>query len=232
MGLGPKLGLEIFPSGGAQEFRLRFRAPDGTHFDATEKYALGVLDVIEEHIGAEKVDLTLGYVGTIPSSFPINAVYQWSRGPEEGILRIALRHGSGIDTELAKEELRVAVRPEVSRIAFLLRTGGHRQRSNELWFPDADRDRRPRANLDESRAYIADLQQELAGSTSLRDMQIAQSLDYPTVTVDVNREMAAYSGTSASKVARSVVAATSSTRFSCAKLLARSENRHWLPSAN
>src|SRR6185295_2726660 len=104
--VGSNLGLEIFPSTGVNEFRLRFRAPDGTHFDTTEQYPLQVLDAISEEIGADKIDLTLGYVGTIPSSFPINGVYQWSRGPEEGLLRIALRHGSGIDTERAKEGLR------------------------------------------------------------------------------------------------------------------------------
>ena len=44
-----------------------------------------------EAVGRENVALTLGYVGMIPSSFPINGVYQWSRGPEEAILRLALK---------------------------------------------------------------------------------------------------------------------------------------------
>ncbi|HEY1068241.1 MAG TPA: efflux RND transporter permease subunit, partial [Pirellulales bacterium] len=68
-------------------------------------------------------------------------------------------------------------------------------------------------NLAESRAYMEDLKKELAGIESLRDVQIAQSLDYPTVDVRVDREKAAYTGTTASQIARSVVAATSSTRF-------------------
>src|SRR5581483_1021320 len=72
----------------------------------TEQYALGILDAVSEQIGPKNIQLTLGYVGTIPTSFPINAVYQWSRGPEEGILRIALKSGSGIDTEAAKDGLR------------------------------------------------------------------------------------------------------------------------------
>ena len=37
------------------------------------------------------VAVTLGYLGTVPSSYPINSVYHFSRGPEEGLLRIALR---------------------------------------------------------------------------------------------------------------------------------------------
>jgi multidrug efflux pump subunit AcrB len=69
------------------------------------------------------------------------------------------------------------------------------------------------ANLEESRAYMLEVQKELASLPALRDVQIAQSLEYPTVNVLVDREKASYSGTTAAQIARSVVAATSSTRF-------------------
>jgi multidrug efflux pump subunit AcrB len=69
------------------------------------------------------------------------------------------------------------------------------------------------ANLQENRAYLLKLQQELAALPYLRDIQFAQSLDYPTVDVRVDRERAGLSGASVAEVARSVVAATSSTRF-------------------
>ena len=48
------------------------------------------LNLIEQEVGKENVDLTLGYVGMIHSNFPVNAVYQWSRGPEEAILYVDL----------------------------------------------------------------------------------------------------------------------------------------------
>src|SRR5262249_33901241 len=54
---------------------------------------------------------------------------------------------------------------------------------------------------------------ELAKIPSLRDLQFAQSLDYPAVSVDVDRERAGLSGVTTSDVARSLVSATSSSRF-------------------
>jgi multidrug efflux pump subunit AcrB len=211
--LGTRLGLEIFPTVGVDEFRLRFRAPDGTHFDTTEQYALDVLDAVSEKVGREKIQLTLGYVGTIPSSFPINAVYQWSRGPEEGLLRIALRHGSGIDTERAKEELRPFLAQRFPELRFSFEPADIVSEVMSFGSPTPIEIAARGANLAESRAYIEDVQRELALIPALRDLQIAQSLDYPTVNVQVNREKASFSGTSTSQVARSVVAATSSTRF-------------------
>jgi multidrug efflux pump subunit AcrB len=105
----PRLGQEIFPVVDAGQFRLRVRAPDGTHIARTERYATDVLDLVKQEVGAENVALTLGYVGMIHSNFPVNAVYQWSRGPEEAILYVDLKDGSGVDAEKAKESLRARV---------------------------------------------------------------------------------------------------------------------------
>ena len=213
VGVGSQLGVEIFPSAGVDEFRLRFRAPDGTHFDTTERYALGVLDAVSEHVGRDNVEITLGYVGTIPSSFPINGVYQWSRGPEEGILRIALKPGSGVDTELAKDELRTILAKKFPEVRFSFEPADIVSEVMSFGSPTPIEIAARGANLDESRAYMLEVQRELKTIPSLRDAQIAQSLDYPTVNVRVDREKASFSGTTAAQVARSVVTATSSTRF-------------------
>ena len=50
-----------------------------------------VLDVIKETAGPDNVELTLAYLGTIGSAYPINTVYQWMRGPEDAIVRVALQ---------------------------------------------------------------------------------------------------------------------------------------------
>ncbi|TXT29871.1 MAG: acriflavin resistance protein, partial [Planctomycetota bacterium] len=57
------------------------------------------------------------------------------------------------------------------------------------------------------------MQTELAKLPAIRDMQVAQSLDYPTVEIKVDREKAGLSGTTVSNVTRSIVTATSSSRF-------------------
>ena len=49
--------------------------------------------------------------------------------------------------------------------------------------------------------------------SALRDLQFVQALDYPTVSVQIDRQKAGWSGVSVAEVARSVVAATSSSRF-------------------
>ncbi len=211
--VGGRLGSEIFPLVDAGEFRLRMRAPDGTHFEQTERLTLEVLKVIEDKVGRENVEITLAYVGTIPSTYPINAVFQWSRGPEEALLRVALKSGSGIRIEDLKEDLRreLAVRMPQLRLSFepadiineVMSFGSATPVDVAVSGP----------NMADNRTYAEKIRKNLAEISGLRDLQFAQSLDYPTVDVHIDREKAGLSGVVPADVARSLVAATSSSRF-------------------
>ena len=92
--VGRSLGMEIFPKVDAGRFQLRMRAPDGTRYEETERLAIAALDSIGRVVGRERVAISIGYVGLIPSSYPINAIYQWTGGPEEAILRVAMKKGA------------------------------------------------------------------------------------------------------------------------------------------
>ncbi|MFN9347722.1 MAG: efflux RND transporter permease subunit, partial [Planctomycetota bacterium] len=114
--IAPRLGQSIFPVVDAGQFRLRMRGPDGTHIEKTESLAKQSLEIISQELGKENVSLTLGYVGMIHSNFPVNAVYQWSRGPEEAILYVGLKEGFPMSDQELKERLRqrlTAAMPEV-----------------------------------------------------------------------------------------------------------------------
>src|SRR5262249_17467453 len=62
-------------------------------------------------------------------------------------------------------------------------------------------------------AYVERVRAELARVPSLRDLQFAQSLDYPAVEVELDRQRAGLSGVTVADVARALVPATSSSRF-------------------
>jgi len=212
--LAPRLGMEIFPTVDAGQFRVRLRAPDGTHFDKTEQMALQVLEQIKHAAGSENIEISLGYVGSIPSSFPINAVYQWSRGPEESILRVALKPGSGVRVERLKRELRAVLAEKMPDVRASFEPGDIVNEVMSFGSPT------PieiavigGKNAADVRAYIERIRTNLAAVSTVCDLQFAQSLEYPTVEVNVDRRKASYSGVVAAEIARSLVPATSSSRF-------------------
>lgn len=208
-----RLGVEIFPSIDSGEFRLRMRAPDGTHIDKTEQLALQSLEIVKELVGKENVELTLGYVGTIPPSFPINAVYQWSRGPEEAILRIALKHGSGIRTEDMKERLRETLAQRLPGIRYSFEPADIVSEVMSFGSPTPVEVAVRGGSFDENRAFLDKVTTAFKEIPPLRDIQTVQPLDYPTVNVAVDRKKSGISEVTPSQILRSVVAATSSSRF-------------------
>src|SRR5258708_3061614 len=64
-----------------------------------------------------------------------------------------------------------------------------------------------------SREYAEKVREVLAKLPALRDLQFGQSLDYPTIDVGFNRERGGLLGVKTVDAARSLVAATSSSRF-------------------
>ncbi len=68
-------------------------------------------------------------------------------------------------------------------------------------------------NLAASRAYTDRLRIEMSKIADLRDLKYELPLDYPSVDVKVNREMAGQLGVTTNQVARSLSEATYSSRF-------------------
>jgi multidrug efflux pump subunit AcrB len=213
VGVGSGLGLEIFPKVDAGRFQLRMRAPTGTRIEETEKLALGVLDAIRGEVGADNVDISVGYVGLIPSSYPINAIFQWTGGPEEVVLRVALKRQSGLAVEPLKERLRSVLQTKMPEVRFSFEPADIVSEVMSFGSPTPVEFTVNGPSLAENRAYAEKVRAELAKVGALRDLHFVQALDYPTVAVQVDRQKAGLSGVSVAEVARSLVAATSSSRF-------------------
>jgi len=213
VGVGRSLGLEIFPKVDAGRFQLRMRAPTGTRIEETEKLALDVLATIRGDVGADDVEISIGYIGLIPSSYPINAIFQWTGGPEEMVLRVALKRGTTVAVESLKERLRGVLAEKMPEARFSFEPADIVSEVMSFGSPTPVEFTVNGPNLAENHAYAEKVRMELAKVPSLRDLQFVQALDYPTVGVQIDREKAGLSGVSVAEVARSVVAATSSSRF-------------------
>src|SRR5437870_2825255 len=101
------LGTEIFPKVDSGQFQLRVRAPDGSALEATEALAKDLLEEIARQAGDEQnVAISVTLVGTASYNYPINAIYLWTSGPQEAVLRVALKRDSGIRLEDFKHRLR------------------------------------------------------------------------------------------------------------------------------
>jgi len=211
--IAPRLAREIFPSAASNQFRLRFDAPDGTRVPVTEEMARRVLDIINREAGRGNVDLTLGYVGTQGSSYPINAVFLWTSGPHEAILNVALKPGASISLNDLEEKLRKKLPQEFPGSHFSFDPGDLVSQILNFGTPSVIEVATTGPQYNDVLSYAGKIQQELAKIPELRDLGYEEPLHYPTVNVNLNRVMAGQLGTTADQIGQAVVSATGSSRF-------------------
>ena len=210
---GQGLGTEIFPQVDAGQLQLRLRAPTGTRIEGTEAIAIQVLDLIKKEAGAANVAITLGFIGVHSPSYPINLLYLWNGGPEEGVLQVQLKPGTGIRIEDLKERLRKKFADQLPDVSFSFEPSDIVSRVMSLGASTPIEVAITGQDLAVDRQFADKVKEKLQSIPSMRDIQFGQALDYPTVDVNVDRERAGLMGVDMSEVSRSLVAATSSSRF-------------------
>ena len=219
--IGKKLGTEIFPKTDSGQFALRFRAPSGTQVAITEGIAKQILATVAREAGGEdKVDISIGMVGVHNSSFPVNLVHLWNGGPEEGWLAIQLKREAGKKIENFKEHLRGVLAKELPEVRFSFEPQDIVSRVMSFGSPTPIEVAINAPSLAVGKGYAEKMAERLGKIPFLRDVQIAQSLDFPTVNVKVDRERAGLLGVKVDDVTKSLVAATTSSRFTVANFWA------------
>ncbi|MFD2257375.1 efflux RND transporter permease subunit [Luteolibacter algae] len=212
--IGPQIGREIFPQTDSGQFAIRFRAPSGTQVAITEKIAIRILDTVAREVGGkDKVEMSIGMVGVHNSSFPVNLVYLWNGGPGEGFLAVQLTEDSGIRIADLKEKLRSVLKAEMPEVSISFEPQDIVTRVMSFGSPTPLEIAVSGPDIAVSKAHAELLLKELKKVGSLRDLQFSQDLNFPTVNVHIDRERAGLLGVEVDDIARSLVAATTSSRF-------------------
>jgi multidrug efflux pump subunit AcrB len=210
--LVPRMGTEIFPDSNSPVYRIRLRAPSGTRVEETERILLRALNVIQREAGPDNVQITSDFVGVIPSSYPVDLIHLFTSGPQEAIIQVALKPDAPRGEEL-RERLRKSLQSQLPACQFSFEAGDIVGQVMSFGSPTPIEVAVLGSNLQDVYGYAQKVQAQLAPLSFLRDLQFAQEINYPTLDIDINRDRAGQFGLTMADVVRSVVPATSSSRF-------------------
>ena len=233
--VGPQLGTELFPQIDSGQFVLRFRMPAGTNYELTREAWVHGLRTIQDEIGEENVMISMGFAGQQAPNYGMNNMLLFMRGPDDAQMRVALREGSGIHLDELRDRLRDKMPEKLSTwFADRLQREGvsptratHLARQISLAFEPGDLVSEVMSfgspapieiviyspQLPIAQAHAERVLAELDKISWLRDVQIQQSLQYPTVPIEIDRQKAGLSGLDVDQVGRSVLVTTSSSRM-------------------
>lgn len=208
------IGTDILPSSGGLDMQVRIRAEEGTGLEKTESYVLAIEGLIREQAGDSGVGITSAFVGTHSPNTPINPIFLFTSGSHEAVLQVSLNRDvyKGTLTELQENiRQRVAQKfPEV-QIVFepieLVEKIMSQGATTPISVKVAGRD------LQQAKAYAEKVKLELDDIDFFRDVHIAEPVNSPSLSIEVDRARAAQFGLSMRDVSTTLTTATSSSRY-------------------
>jgi multidrug efflux pump subunit AcrB len=208
----PRIGTEIFPDANAPLLRVRLRMPTGTRIEQSELKVLKALDVIKHEAGPENVEISSDFMGVQPPSYPVNLIHLFTTGPGEAIVQVSLKEGTRRGEDL-REKIRDGIQKELPGSTVSFEAADIVSQVMGFGSPTPVEVAVMGVNLQNDYDFAKRVQHEMIQLPFLRDLQFAQEPNYPTMDINVNRDRAGQFGLTMADVVRSVVPATSSSRF-------------------
>ena len=207
------IGIDIFPKVDAGQAQVRLRLKTGTRIERTEEATQQLLKTAEDIVGEGNVDISSAFIGTQPSSFPVNLIHLWTSGPHEAVIRINLNKKAGFPIEKFKEELREKFAVQLPDAKLSFEPGDLVDQVMNLGSTNPIEVAVLGSKLDVSLKVAEQLKNNLAAVDFFRDVQITTPIDYPGMKINIDRVKAGQLGLTVNNIAKSMTTATSSSRF-------------------
>lgn len=206
-------GTEIFPKVDAGQLQLRLRMPPGTRIERTEDATKKTLQLIDEAAGKQNIAITSSFAGLQPQSYAISPIFLYTSGPQEAVIKVNLVKGAGVSVEAIKETLRSTVPKNIPGALLSFEPADLVDQVMSLGSNNPVEVVVQGKNLAQSRGIAEKLKENISHIPYLRDVQLAQPLDYPIVQISYDRVRAGQMGVTISQAGRSVLEGTSSSRL-------------------
>lgn len=206
------IGRDVLPKVNSSQFQLRLRAPDGTRVERTEEKAIAVLKELEKMVGKEHIAITSAYVGQHPSLFSVNPIYLFTAGPHEAVFQVSLKDYH-VNMDEFKDKVRERIKTILPDVKLSFEPIELTDKVLSQGSPTPVEVRIAGKNKKQNEEYANKIVEKLKKITYLRDVQIAQPIKYPSLNIDIDRTRAAQLGIDMSDISKSLIASTSSSRY-------------------
>jgi multidrug efflux pump subunit AcrB len=207
------IGRDVLPKSNAGQFQMRLRAPDGTRVERSEEYMLATLKILDTIVGHDNIELTSAMVGMHGGQFSTNPIYLFMAGPQEGVLQVSLKEDFKVKMDNLKEDFRNKLAADLPELKVSFEPIELTDKILSQGSPTPIEVKVIGKNKKLNEEYANKMVAKLRQISYLRDVQIDEAIHYPALDIDIDRMRATQLGANASTIGRSLIAATSSSRF-------------------
>lgn len=210
-----KIGKDMMPKlNHSHQFQVRIIGQQGKRIERTELAVKQVIGIIKSIVQDKNIEISSAFVGMTPSSYGTSSLYVFNAGPHEATLQVNIaKEYEMTSLDNLKDEIRKKVHEQLSGVNVSFEPIDLTDKIMSQGSLTPIEVRIGGKDLKDGEKYANQLITELRKISYLRDIRINQPLNYPSFDIKIDRVRLAQFGLTADMVSKSVVAATSSSRF-------------------
>ena len=203
----PGIGSELFPQVDAGTFELRLKTRPGTRLEDTEALVARIEGTIQDVVGKKHIKTIISNIGLpVGKGAGFSTILSSNSGPDTAYLIVNLNsEDRTVSSAEYVRRLRAKLHDDYPEDQFLFVNGSLVNMALNEGVPSPINVQVSAGTVEKCREVAEMLVEKLTPIDGASDVQIAQSLDYPQLDIQVDRVRAKYLGLDQEEVAQTIL---------------------------
>jgi multidrug efflux pump subunit AcrB len=203
----PFIGRAYFPRTDPGQFIIDVRMPSGTRLEVSNDYIAKVEDIIRSVVPAKDLDMIVSNIGVYPD---LSAIYTTNASMDTAFVQTSLKEGHGVGSYEYMRRVQEELSLQMPELSAYYQAGGLVDSVINQGLPAPIDIQIKSQDMKSSYALATQLAAKIKAIPNVRNVYIPQSIDYPGLALNIDRERASLIGLSAKDVVDNVITALTS----------------------
>jgi multidrug efflux pump subunit AcrB len=203
----PFIGRAYFPRTDPGQFIIDVRMPSGTRLEVSNDYIAKVEDIIRSVVPTKDLGMIVSNIGVYPD---LSAIYTTNASMDTAFVQTSLKEGHSVGSYEYMHRVQEKLSREMPELSAYYQAGGLVDSVINQGLPAPIDIQIKSQNMDKSFALATQLAAKIKTMPNVSNVYIPQSIDYPGLALNIDRERASLIGLSARDVVDDVITALTS----------------------
>jgi multidrug efflux pump subunit AcrB len=203
----PFIGRAYFPRTDPGQFIIDVRMPSGTRLEVSNDYIAKVEDIIRSVVPQKDLGMIVSNIGVYPD---LSAIYTTNASMDTAFVQTSLKEGHSTGSYAYMRRVQEKLAREMPELSTYFQAGGLVDSVINQGLPAPIDIQIKSQDMDGSYALATQLAAKIRTMHNVSSVYIPQSIDYPGLALNIDRERASLIGLSAKDVVDDVITALTS----------------------
>ena len=203
----PFIGRAYFPRTDPGQFIIDVRMPSGTRLEVSNDYIAKVEGIIRSVVPTKDLDMIVSNIGVYPD---LSAIYTTNASMDTAFVQTSLKEGHSTGSYVYMRRVQEKLAREMPELSTYFQAGGLVDSVINQGLPAPIDIQIKSQDMDGSYALATQLAAKIKAMPNVSSVYIPQSIDYPGLALNIDRERASLIGLSAKEVVDDVITALTS----------------------